>query len=137
MENHCRFFIDWLLCRDMQVAGALISQMAPSVPLPPTGVAAPHHPRADHWGSCSMPTARTRWGCGTGMSLQMLQPGLGADGSGLRGCSATSGQRRRPAPYLRPPPPPLPHPSGLQLGTKPAAIIQAKHVNLADPAAPV
>lgn len=85
---------------------------------------------ADQLGSCSMPRARSSRGGGTGMSLQMLRPGLEAKGSGFRGCSATPGQCRRPTPHF--PPAPV-----LQLGTKPAAIIQAKHVNLADPAAPV
>lgn len=67
------------------------------------------------------------------MSLRMLWPGLAAARYGLWGCSATPGAALQTSPPL----PPFPPPPPFQLGTKPAAIIQAKHVNLADPAAVV
>lgn len=134
MENHYCFFLGWLLW-DLQVAGGLGEGLFPSHTQQSTHLSdgsipshAPHH----QWGSCSMPRARTNWGCGTGMSLQMLWPGLKADWSGLRGCSVTPPGSAADQPLF--PSPPRPH---LQLGMKPAAIIQAKHVNLADPAAPV
>lgn len=80
-----------------------------------------------------MPRARTGWGV---RDRHVLADAVARAGSsqvwvvGLlrhpRGCAAD----QSPLAPLPPPPP-------FQLGTKPAAIIQAKHVNLADPAAVV
>lgn len=80
--------------------GTLISQMAPSLPLSSTGLAAPHHLHVAMVDGrvAACPELGQDGGCGTGMSLQMLQPGLAAAKRGLRGCSSTPKLHHKPVP---------------------------------------
>lgn len=80
------------------------------------------------WESFSMPRARMGWGV---QDRHVL-----ADAAARAGSSQVwvVGLLRHPRAAPQTSPPFLPPPP-FQLGTKPAAIIQAKHVNLADPTA--
>lgn len=116
MENHCCFFLARLLCglcRGLGAqervpcpavpSGALISQWLHPSPCRPQGWL-PHSILCRSVGELLHAQSSVEQGGGTGMSLQMLRPGLEAKGSGFRGCSATPGQCRRPTPHFPPAP---------------------------------
>lgn len=132
-------------CRDMQRDGGPRTESLPQLyPLEPTFPRWPQpflcHPIPSlfchgWWESCFLSSAWMVYGVENSIVL--------ADAVARAGnCQVVCGAALSPSgcaadrPFFSAPPPPS-HPRGLQLGTKPAAIIQAKHVNLADPAAPV
>lgn len=99
--------------------GALISQLAPSLPLPPTGMAAPHRSRVATVDGRAVPCPELGQGGGAGQACPCGCCGQGWQQPryGLWGCSATPGLHQRPAPVLLPPPP-LPPPRPTSAGNE-------------------
>lgn len=143
MENHCCFFLDWLLCGMCRWLGL----RRESLPQP----FSPQHssPRWLHPSPCRLqgwlPHTILVLISGGAAPCPELGRGGGVGRACPRRCCGRGWKQRGLGPGAALPPPgstagqpPISHPPPvLQLGTKPAAIIQAKHVNLADPAAPV